>query len=41
MADYDYLIEQTKDAQKALFPSLTESDDNAADPKAITADSKD
>ena len=41
MADYDYLIEQTKDAQKALFPSLMESDDNSADPKAITADSKD
>lgn len=39
MADYDFLVEQTKEAQKALFPSLTESDDNAADPKATTADS--
>ena len=41
MADYDYLIEQTKDAQKALFPSLTETEETANDPKAITGDSKD
>jgi hypothetical protein len=39
--DYDFLIEQTKDAQKALFPNLTETEASEADPKATTADSKD
>jgi hypothetical protein len=41
IADYDALVEATADAQKALFPSLAKSDANEADPKAITADSKD
>ena len=40
MADYDALVEHTKDAQNALFPSLTSSKENEADPKAITEDSK-
>ena len=39
MADYDYMIEQTKEAQKALLPSLTETESNSDDPKAITGDS--
>lgn len=37
--DYDTLIEQTKDAQKALFPSLTENEETEKDPKATTANS--
>lgn len=41
MKDYDYLIEQTKEAQKVLFPSLAETPENEADPKAITANSND
>lgn len=41
MEDYDYLVEQTKDAQKALFPSLSPTDENEADPKATTANSSD
>tara|TARA_R110000868_G_scaffold365487_1_gene628376 strand:- start:935 stop:1288 length:354 start_codon:yes stop_codon:yes gene_type:complete len=40
-ADFDFLIEETKDAQKALFPNLAETPENEADPKALTADSKD
>lgn len=39
MKDYDYLIEQTKEAQKVLFPSLAETPENEADPKAISANS--
>jgi hypothetical protein len=39
MKDYDYLVEQTKDAQKELFPTLTSSEQNEADPKAPTANS--
>lgn len=35
MADYDALTEVTKDAQKALFPSLAATDENEADPKAL------
>jgi hypothetical protein len=39
MADYDALVEETKDAQKYLFPNVT--DDSAdADPKVITENSK-
>ena len=41
MKDYDFLIEQTKEAQKVLFPSLAETPENEADPKAITANSND
>lgn len=39
MKDYDFLIEQTKEAQKHLFPSLAETPENEADPKAISANS--
>lgn len=39
--DYDFLIEQTKDAQKALFPNLSETPETEADPKATTANSND
>jgi hypothetical protein len=41
MADYDALVEHTKDAQKYLFPSLGDSAENDKDPKAITANSND
>jgi hypothetical protein len=37
MADYDALTEATKDVQNSLFPSLTDSPANEADPKAPTA----
>ena len=40
MKDYDYLVEQTKDAQKYLFPALSETEQNEADPKALTENSK-
>lgn len=40
MKDYDYLVEQTKDAQKFLFPALSDSEQNEADPKALTENSK-
>lgn len=39
MKDYDALVEETKDAQKYLFPNLADTDENEADPKAPTADS--
>jgi hypothetical protein len=39
MKDYDALVEETKDAQKYLFPNLADTDENEADPKALTADS--
>jgi len=39
MKDYDALVEETKDAQKYLFPNLADTDENEADPKAHTADS--
>ena len=39
MADYDYLVEETKDAQKYLYPSLAETEETAKDPKASTANS--
>lgn len=35
--DYDFLIEQTKEAQKALFPNLSETPETESDPKATTA----
>lgn len=38
--DYDALIEHTKDAQKALFPTIGETPESEADPKATSADSK-
>lgn len=40
MADYDALVEATKEAQKALFPSLGDTVENEQDPKATTANSK-
>ena len=36
MADYDALVEESKDAQKYLFPSLSDSDEARKDPKADT-----
>jgi hypothetical protein len=39
MRDYDALVEETKEAQKYLFPSLASTDENEADPKALTEDS--
>ena len=39
MKDYDALVEETKDAQKFLFPNLADTDENEADPKAPTANS--
>jgi hypothetical protein len=41
MKDYDFLVEETKDAQKFLFPNLAETEETAQDPKAPTVDSKD
>jgi len=41
VTDYDALVEATTPAQKILFPSLGKNDVNEADPKAITANSKD
>ena len=37
MADYDALVEHSKDAQSFLFPNLADTDENRADPKAPTA----
>ena len=37
MQDYDALVEETKDAQAFLFPTLGETDKNVLDPKATTA----
>jgi len=39
MADYDALVEMTKEAQEVLFPSLAKTDETEKDPKATTADS--
>ena len=36
MSDYDALVDATKDAQKFLFPSLGDTVENEADPKAPT-----
>ena len=41
MADYDALVEHTKEAQKYLFPSIAETEENEKDPKADTANSND
>lgn len=40
IADFDALVEKTKEIQKALFPSLAETPENEANPKATTAPSK-
>lgn len=37
--DYDALIEETKEIQKALFPNLANTTENEQDPKAPTANS--
>lgn len=39
MRDYDALVEETKEAQKYLFPSLGDSVENESDPKATTENS--
>lgn len=39
MADYDALVECTKEAQEVLFPTLAKTDENENNPKATTADS--
>ena len=39
IADYDALVEHTKEAQKALFPNLADTPENEQDPKAPTANS--
>jgi len=36
MEDYDFLVEETKEAQKSLFPKLGKTDETEADPKALT-----
>jgi hypothetical protein len=36
MEDYDFLVEETKDAQKSLFPKLGQTEETEADPKAPT-----
>lgn len=41
MRDYDALVDETTEAQKYLFPSLADTPENEANPKATTADSKD
>lgn len=39
MRDYDALVEETKEAQNYLFPSLAETMENETDPKATTENS--
>jgi hypothetical protein len=39
MADYDALVEVSKEAQEVLFPSLAKTDEDEKNPKATTADS--
>lgn len=39
MADYDFLVEETKEAQKYLYPNLKETEETVKDPKASTANS--
>lgn len=34
MADYDFLTEETKDAQKILFPNLAKTDETEKDPES-------
>jgi hypothetical protein len=36
MEDYDFLVEETKEAQKSLFPKLGKTEETEADPKALT-----
>jgi hypothetical protein len=39
MKDYDALVDETKEAQKFLFPSLAETPETEADPKAPSGNS--
>jgi len=39
IADYDALVEHTKEVQKVLFPNLADTPENEADPKAPTENS--
>jgi hypothetical protein len=39
VSDYDFLMDQTKEAQKALYPNLKEDEANTNDPKANTENS--
>lgn len=39
IADYDALVEHTKEAQKALFPNLADTPENEQDPKAPSENS--
>lgn len=39
IADYDALVEHTKELQKVLFPSLNDTVENQQDPKAPTENS--
>lgn len=41
MADYDALVDETKEAQKVLFPALKETDDSQKDSESPFGDSKD
>ena len=41
MADYDFLTDETKEAQKALFPSLGKTDETEKNPESPFDNSKD
>jgi hypothetical protein len=41
MADYDFLTEETKDAQKILFPNLSKTDETEKDPESPFDNSND
>lgn len=41
IADYDYLTEQTKDAQKVIFPKLADTEENAKDSESPFDNSND
>jgi len=41
MADYDALVEQSKDAQKILFPALADTPENEKDAESPFVESKD
>jgi len=40
MRDYDFLVEETKEAQGYLFPTLVQTVENETNPKVPTEDSK-
>lgn len=41
MADYDFLTDETKEAQKVLFPALAKTDETEKDTESPFADSND